>query len=82
MATRIDTQVIATVHLPPGERMGIQLTHRQRGRVRYKVLNGDDGNNFHVSVEKLGDFVYLQIRVRNNIDVTLNRELRVGLIRR
>lgn len=43
--------------------------------VRYKIVSGDKQNFFKAEHEFVGNFVFLRIRTRPSLDLSLNREL-------
>lgn len=43
--------------------------------VRYKIVSGDKQNFFKAESDLIGNFVFLRIRTRPSLDLSLNREL-------
>ncbi|KAK6626291.1 hypothetical protein RUM43_006598 [Polyplax serrata] len=59
----------------PDERMGIQVWEDMGiEKIRYKIINGDKDKFFKVEELLVGDFCFLVVRTRMNMNDVLNRE--------
>ena len=56
---------VGKVYVVPTEKMGI-FCHDPTYIIRYKIVSGDSENFFKAEAEKVGDFIFLMIRLDNS----------------